>query len=451
MGYLIHLEALPDFLRGERRERDHFTSNFPLGLGRPEHGFPHLCFVFGPSKSLTHVGVVLRKGDTNSTFTYKLNVIHASSVGDPIGREDLERKLHGTHRASIVKALTQGNGTLTEAADDNMVRALQALRPPFAERLQWLMNVRVHRVASPSADRWALAKDAVRAGLRIGGYSVERLDEWELPLDVEDTVLAGIKPSDYESDLIDHDSRAFPGWVPQRTNRVGVRVFADGPRRMEITSINAAPQEGKIGVDLVYYHRNSRSLILVQYKRLEGNKEVLVDKRLRRQIERMEPLQGLQREPAHHTDWRLGPDYCFLKLCRTNTPSGEIDPANLELLPGLYLPLSFLHLVLKDPRVLGPRGGAYLGYDRVERHIDNTTFFHLAKEGWIGSSGIDIKVIADVANGSIDDGSDFILAEDISEETAKERQQRSRYKGPRHRVPKPTQEQMDLFGGAYGS
>jgi hypothetical protein len=445
MGYLIHLEELPSFLRDERRERDYFSSNFPEMLGRPEHAFPHLCFVFDPSKSLTHVGVVLHKGAANSTFTYKLTVVHASPVGDPIALRQLKRKLHGTHEASIDKALEKGNGTLTKAADDNMVRTLNDLRPQFAERLNWLMNVRAHRVASPSADRWALGKDAVRGGLRIGGYPTERLDEWELPLEVEDTVLAGIKPSDYESDLIDHDSRAFPGWIPQRTNRVGVRVFADGPRRMEITSINAMPQEGRVGADLVYYHRNSRSLILVQYKRLEDNKEVLVNKRLRRQIKRMEQLQVLQHEPEHHADWRLGSDYCFLKLCRTNTPSGEIDPTNLELLPGLYLPLSFLRLVLKDPRVLGPQGGTYLGYARVERHLDNTTFFQLAKEGWIGSSGIDMKVIAEVASGSLGEGSDFILAEDISEETAKERQQRNRYKGPRYRTPKPTQGQISLF------
>ena len=451
MGYLIHLEELPSFLRDERRARDYFTSNFPVVLGRPTHPFPHLCFVFGPSKSLTHVGVVLRKGDTNSTFTYKLNVIHSSSVGDPVAYEQLARKLHKTHRVSIDKALTKSNGTLTEAADDNMVRVLKELRPQFAERLNWLMNVKAHRVASPSADRWALGKDAVRGGLRIGGYPTDRLDEWELPLDVEDTVLAGIKPGDYESDLIDHDSRAFPGWVPQRTNRVGVRVFADGSRRMEITSINALPQEGRLGVDLVYYHRNSQSFILVQYKRLEDNKEVRVDTRLRSQIERMEPLQDLQCEPEHHADWRLGSDYCFLKLCRTNTPSGEIDPTSPELLPGLYLPLSFLRLALKDPRVLGPQGGTYLGYDRVERHLDNTTFFQLAKEGWIGSSGVDVKVIAEVANGSLADGNDFIFAEDISQETTKERQQRNRRKGPRHRISNPTQEQMDLFGDDFSS
>lgn len=445
MGYLIRLAELPSFLRGARPERDYFTGNFPAELGRPTHAYPHLCFIFGSSKSLTHVGVILRKGERNSTFTYKLNVVHVSPVGEPIALEQLERELHGSHRASVNKALTRGNGTLTEAADGNMAGALNKIRPTFTKRLNWLMSVRTHRITSPSADRWSLGKDAARAGLRIGGYPADRLDEWEPPLDVEDTVLAGIKPADYESDLIDHDSRAFPGWIPQRTNRVGVRVFADGPRRMEITSINAVPQEGKVGVDLVYYHRNSRSLILVQYKRLEDNKEVRVDERLRRQIKRMESLNRLQREPEHHTDWRIGSDYCFVKLCRTNTPSGEIDPTNVELLPGLYLPLSYLRLVLKDPRVLGPRDGTYLGYDRVERHIDNTIFFQLAKEGWIGSSGVDMKVIAKIANGSLADGNDFVFADDDSQETAKERQQRNRYKGPRRRVPKPPQEQMALF------
>lgn len=93
----------------------------------------------------------------------------------------------------------------------------------------------------------------------------------------------------------------------------------------------------------------------------------------------------------------------------------------------------------------------YLGYDRVERHLDNTTFFQLAKEGWIGSSGVDVKVIAEVANGSLAEGNDFIFAEDISQETAKERQQRNRYKGPRHRISNPAQGQMDLFGDGYRS
>lgn len=445
MGYLIRLESLPYFLESERFTRDDFVSNFPTGLDRPPSAFPHLCFVFGPPGVLTHVGVVLRKGETNSTFTYKLHVMHVSSVGEQIPPEQLVRKLHNKHRESITAALHRGNGILTEAADNDIVAALKDLRPSFGPRLDWLGQVSNRRVSSPAADRWALGKDAVRAGLRIGGYATERLDQWEVPSDAEESALAGIKPTDYEVDLIDHDSRAFPGWTPQPSHRVGVRVFSDGVRRMEITSINALPQEGRLGVDLIYYHCQSRSLILVQYKRLVDNKEMLVDARLRDQLDRMEPLQGLQREPERHSDWRLARDYCFLKLCRTNTESGVIDPNNMDLLPGLYLPLSFVRLLLDEDRLRGPNGGVYLGYDHVERHLDNTIFLQLAKEGWIGSSGVDIEVVGKIANGSLAIGHEIIGAIDRSPETPKERQRRNRNKGPRRRPPTSLAGQMKLF------
>ena len=438
MGYLIRLDSLPLSIRDTRWPIDHFTSNFPEVLGRPKHAFPHLCFVF-ESTSLTHVGVVLRKGDSNSSFTYKLKVSHPSSIGSPLPANDLRTKLHGSHIKSVDKALTASNGTLTEAADANLVEALKALRPDFADRLDWLRDVRAHHVQSPAADRFHLGKDAIRGGLRIGGFPTDRLDEWVLPDDPEETVLGGIKVADYEVDLIEHDSRVLPGFTPAPSTRTGVRVFRDGDRRMEVTSINANPQEGRTGADLLYYHHTTRSMILVQYKRLVDNKTVRVDERLRKQLDRMASLQKLNRAPERHADWRLGSDFCFVKLCRTNTPTGVIDPNNAELLPGLYLPLSFLNLALEDDRVLGPQDGVYLGYEQVERHLDNTTFLQLAREGWIGSSGADMKMIGQVANGSLELGNDVHLALDFSSETQKERQRRTRAQRSRRQQPPPDQ------------
>lgn len=235
----------------------------------------------------------------------------------------------------------------------------------------------------------------------------------------------------------------LPGWTPAPSLRTAFRVFRDGPRRMEVTSINANPQEGNTGADLIYYHHTTRSMIFVQYKRLEDNKTVAVNERLRSQLNRMASLQKFNRKAEHHADWRLGPDFCYLKLCRTNTPSGVIDPNNAEVLPGLYLPLSFLKLALEDDRVRGPKGGVRLGYDQVERHLDNTTFLRLASEGWIGSSGADIEMINQIANGSLSLGNDVHAMLDFSSETQKERQRRLRSKGPRRRQPTP--DQMDLF------
>lgn len=445
MGYLIRLEPLPRFLRENLPGKDYFTSNFPDELGRPKAAFPHLCFVFGPGDALTHVGVVMRKGESNSDFSHKLNVKHVKSIDKPVPRADLFGKLHGKHRDSVEKCLKAGDGVLTDAADKNLVVALTVLRPDFEESLRWLLNLHNRRVESPSADRWNLARDALRVGLRIGGFSTERLDEWYPPSDVDAPVVAGIKPRDYEADLLDHDSRAFPGWQPQLTSRVGVRVFADGERRMEVTNINASPQEANLGADLLYYHRHSRSLIFVQYKRLEDGKEVRVDDSLRDQIDRMDLLQAVRREPSHHRDWRLGPDYCFLKLCNTSTDSGVIDPINMELLKGLYLPLSFLRLLLEDERLLGPRNGTYLGYERVERHISNTIFLTLAQEGWIGSTGVTPEEVGVIANRSVAERRELLLMNDRSQEAAKDRQRRTR----NHQKPRDSglteADQMQLF------
>ncbi|MGH3542282.1 MAG: hypothetical protein ACRDRT_02685 [Pseudonocardiaceae bacterium] len=98
----------------------------------------------------------------------------------------------------------------------------------------------------------------------------------------------------------------------------------------------------------------------------------------------------------------------------------------MELLPGLYLPLSFLRLLLNDERIQGPKGGVYLGYEHVGRHIDNTIFLQLTKEGWIGSSGVSIETIGKIANGSLANGHEVIRAIDRSTETPKQRQQRNR-------------------------
>lgn len=209
MGYLIRLDSLPLFLRDTSWPIDHFTSNFPEVLGRPRHAFPHLCFIF-ESTSLTHVGVVLRKGDSNSSFTYKLKVSHASSIGTPVPANDLQTILHSSHAKSVDKALTAANGTLSKAADTNMVEALKELRPGFADRLDWLRNVRSQHVRSPAADRFNLGKDAIRSGLRMGGFPTDRLDAWVLPDDPEATVADGFKAEDYEVDLIEHDSACCP-------------------------------------------------------------------------------------------------------------------------------------------------------------------------------------------------------------------------------------------------
>lgn len=453
MGYLIRVDSLPIFVRSEQQDRDFFTANCPLSLDRPTAAFPHLCFVFsrvnghfGGEFRLSHVGVVFGRGDRNSDFTRKLEVTNVRALREPISVPELRRELRKQHDDAVREGVEQGSGIFTEAADNAIVAAVAKLRPTFAETLHELRNLRRETMRSAGADRWELGLDATRIALRIGDFSSAPLRSWQAPAEPTHPVLAGIKRQPTEKDLIAHDSRVLPGWTPQVSQDVHVRVFSAGERHMEITDINADPQEGVLGVDLVYYHREARSCILVQYKRLdEDSKEIRVDKRLDQQLDRMERLSQLNLAPQRHDDWRLGRDYCYLKLCHTRTESGVVDPTNVELLPGLYLPLSYVRLALLDERVRGPNRGRYLGYDRVERHITNTLFLELAKEGWIGSCGMTSEELMEIANGSLTAGHELLLAIDYSPETPKQRIQRQRSRGRtsrRRRQATPTDQEV---------
>ncbi|MDQ2848497.1 MAG: hypothetical protein M3Y77_19620 [Actinomycetota bacterium] len=51
----------------------------------------------------------------------------------------------------------------------------------------------------------------------------------------------------------------------------------------------------------------------------------------------------------------------------------------------MYLARSHFEELLN--KSAGPRGGKQLTYDNVPRHITNTMFIDLVKDGWIGSRG----------------------------------------------------------------
>ncbi|WP_433657974.1 hypothetical protein ACQPW1_39525 [Nocardia sp. CA-128927] len=451
MGYLMSIDRLPYLVRDDTSTVDSFSEPFLASLGRPPAAFPHLCYFFcevprqrTTETKLTHVGVVFGQGPHMTPRYIRLDVNNIRALQNPITKIELRSAIRKPHSDNLAKILIKGQGVFTEAADNAIVDAITRLRPEFADILRRLRELRRGTVRSPSADRWELGMDALRTALRIGNFDSERLRMWQAPDDEAAPVLSGIKESPTEKDLIAHDFEAMPGWKQQNRPKVHVRIFSDGIRHMEIVNVDTDMPERVLGVDLIYYHRESRSSVMVQYKKLEEGKEVHVNKRLDDQLDRMEQLSGFNREPGSHEDWRIGQDFCYLKLCRTRTDSGEIDPFNMELLPGLYLPLSYVRLALLDERVLGPRGGRYLGYDRVERYITNTLFLDLAKEGWIGSTGTTREDLVAMVNESRRAGHETIVADDRSPETPRQRlqRQRSRDRGRGQRRALPGQETL---------
>src|SRR5687767_7794093 len=66
-------------------------------------------------------------------------------------------------------------------------------------------------------------------------------------------------------------------------------------RRMEVINIDSSKAETRLGADLIYYHVNTESFVLVQYKRLR-QKLVQVDDRFCDQMARMGKLAAFNRK-----------------------------------------------------------------------------------------------------------------------------------------------------------
>ncbi|MBB5912985.1 hypothetical protein BJY24_001852 [Nocardia transvalensis] len=435
MGYLLARNRLPFLVTSDRSDRDSYTAAFPDDLDRPPAAFPHLAFLFSKVSGrthpmmLTHVGVVFKRGHRVTDREQSLMITNVCELPKPISTSTLQRALRKPHSDTVAAAIGERDGVLTQAADDAIVDAIARLLPEFESTLLRLRRLRREPVRSAGADRWELGLDAIRIALRLGDFDTRQLRSWQVPDDPTASVLAGIKKTS-EKDLIAHDLEVLPGWTPQRRQDTHVRIFSDGKRHMHVVNADLEEPERVLGADLIYYHVEAKSGVLVQYKKMEDQKEVRVNSHLESQLDRMEQLSEFGSEPQSHAEWRLGKDFCYLKLCRTKTASGEIDPNNAELLPGLYLPLSYVRLALLDERVNGPRGGRYLGYDRVERYLTNTLFIDLAKEGWIGSTGITAEKLVQIVTEAPRSGHDLIAAIDLSPETPRERMQRQRKRVP---------------------
>jgi hypothetical protein len=142
--------------------------------------------------------------------------------------------------------------------------------------------------------------------------------------------------------------------------------------------------EATLGVDVIYYHEERKAFVLVQYKKMrkEGRANRLSyrpDTRLAGQLERMRKLD--ERSAGIVGDFPLLSTPCWLKLC---DPSPKVDRLD-EWIRGMYLAREYFEELLEGRK--GLRGGVRLGYDNVPRHVTNTLFVDLVRDGWIGTRG----------------------------------------------------------------
>lgn len=460
MVYVIALDE-PVQTKKRRGERPYFTKTIPLSNAITPITQVALVFTrrtettrFTDINSyvLTNIGAVVRSPHSKvTTYDRLLKVEEIFRLpGGPLALTEILERLPEEHKSQVPELQGGVAYLLPDEVSSVFREIIHSMRPDALPVMTWLDAIdQPGQFRNDNADYlWQLERDAANVALHIADMSPTPLRAWQRPRDDNEPFLAGLvplpptvdpdaartdgrdsRPSPLldlvpdadEQSIIDHDARTFAGWVNATERHFHIQSFYDGDRRVDITNVNNRRVEARVGVDLIYYHVNTSSFVLVQYKRLI-DKYVQVNDRLRGQLDRMRGITKFNSQPGKPDQWRIGPDFSFLKLARDQTP----DKAAFGMIPGIYLPLSYVDILLTDDMTLGPQGGRRLGYDTVARYLSNKQFIELTAHGLVGTVGVSVTQVKNIVYDLLNDDDSLVIATDHSNESTAERQRRLR-------------------------
>jgi hypothetical protein len=198
-----------------------------------------------------------------------------------------------------------------------------------------------------------------------------------------------------EDHLINRDTENLIGWLSGQTGHVAWRQFRQNRQRLFVANANRTAAERISGADIIYYNDTRKSLVLVQYKKLDSRQSGYYypnsDSNLNKELNR---LRAVDRYAAHFSrpddDHRLCSDPSWIKLC----PPESVIPQADVMVPGMYFPRKHFEQLRSDPRMRDGRGGAVrFGYANVPNYLDNTMFTRLVETGMIGTTGITTDLV----------------------------------------------------------
>lgn len=375
-------------------------SNWPYlrsrAASREDWGGPGECRISFPGQSRVKARVALIAyqgavrlvagidGDSSADDlrrTFSLRGLTA--LGRPLELNRIKAVLKASQRAPV-----DGQAALSALASKKAVDVLIEHQPGLGPVLDELFAIRT--VDIPAERRPALAQERDGIATLFGFTGFPGLmpknnlvsDSEAAELAQRDSFLpqtqAGIP---LEDPMIEHDANTFLGWTPARSDKLGVRSFTDGPERtLHVMSVNRWPIETRLGPDLIYYHVQRHSFVLVQYKRMirEGSAwRYRADEHFRSQLATMRGLDErcVQAGPGA---FRLLATPSFVKICRLE----DLDIDSLSMVSGMCMPRAQVDAHLE--RTDGPTS---FDYDTTRDYLTSTLFATLVAYGYLGTSG----------------------------------------------------------------
>lgn len=212
-----------------------------------------------------YVGVFLSKTKI-STLDTRIKIKHAKKIL-PITKVDLFKLLTSINLSDQIEKRIEGydvrllTSKLSEGLVDKLLE-IDSCRSILEYVFEQLNQNR--RYANPRA----LQEDALNTALKVFGLRISPRVK-SVFTKSDETALDTLVPV-IEDRVIEHDARTVSGFDLIKSDITGRAVFEgqDG-RILEVITANRGKLENVLGVDLIYFNRTKRSIVMVQYKMMD--------------------------------------------------------------------------------------------------------------------------------------------------------------------------------------
>lgn len=390
-------------------------------VGHLEPGETGMCLISTDQVHVSHAALIRKLRGRRATLGDNVRVSEYVQLRPhPVSLERLGL-LSGLALADAAATSSGRPGRAVEMPGWNAVlRALDELAPGSIREVAEL-DARCRRLQrerrTHGLEIMAMQRDAVGLVLDIAGFDRAEILQNRFPVDPQaprpalDLVR---RRTVREDDLLARDMKVFSDWVRVdrlESKRNVVQFQQPSGATVSVFSAHRNELEDTTGVDLIYFHDQFRSFVMVQYKRVRINeaRQTAVyrfDGSYEKELESMQRLRGhllLNRECTELTDFRLHGEAFYFKLC--DPLDRPISPR--DLVPGTYFPLDLWEWLLQNGFGVGPRGGKALNPARV-RNLNNTLFVHLVRDGWVGSVSRRVRDLESLVEESLAEGRSVI-------------------------------------------
>ncbi len=440
-GLIIHFdESRRNELLEEVNENNDYSSfSDALSIYDWKVKTKQVCLISFTGNSFDFISLAT-KGSRVVTAKSRIEFSELVSL-DSLRIDDVEKILDNKVRSHFIKSSQGKGGKVPRKTWENTISAIKKLRPNLVneiDRLLAIKDISNFTLRGSAAEILLQEREAIGAALDIfegsnklrkavlGGwapniddvgdkssYSMEASLE-KLPVG-RASFLSGI-PARYiqEETAIQHDLFNWEGISP--IHELGVSHFTKGDRSLDVIYANRNALEKTTGVDLIYYNHKYNSFVLVQYKLMQDENDMAIyrpDRQFEEELKRMDEFAikyNTIKSVSSHEEYRLCNDGFMFKL----VPNFGVKPASHELIKGMYVTREYMHFLLSTNGPKGKHGGRLISFGNSPRYLTNSEFSSFVHNGWVGTNGVQSKVLIDLLKTYYETGRAVILAKEYT-------------------------------------